>query len=77
VVDFQTIIASKGARVTLAAHGEQLVDSGLRRAHGAETGLLAARTRYLGGFARTAKGLAGHDFGIPIVGTGSLVPAGA
>jgi nicotinate phosphoribosyltransferase len=69
LVHFQTIIASKAARMVLAAPGKQLVDFGLRRAHGAEAGLLAARASYLAGFAGTATMLAGRDFGVPIVGT--------
>ncbi len=69
LVHFQTIIASKAARMVLAAPGRQLVDFGLRRAHGAEAGLLAARASYLAGFAGTATVLAGRDFGIPLVGT--------
>ena len=54
LVHFQTVIASKAARMVLAAPGKQLVDFGLRRAHGAEAGLLAARASYLAGFAGTA-----------------------
>jgi nicotinate phosphoribosyltransferase len=69
LMHFQTIIASKAARMVLAAPGKQLVDFGLRRAHGAEAGLLAARASYLAGFAGTATVLAGRDFGIPLVGT--------
>jgi nicotinate phosphoribosyltransferase len=55
--------------MVLAAPGKQLVDFGLRRAHGAEAGLLAARASYLAGFDGTATVLAGREFGIPIVGT--------
>ena len=69
LVHFQTVIASKAARMVLAAPGRQLVDFGLRRAHGAEAGLLAARASYLAGFAGTATVLAGRDFAIPVVGT--------
>jgi nicotinate phosphoribosyltransferase len=69
LVHFQTVIASKAARMVLAAPGRQLVDFGLRRAHGAEAGLLAARASYLAGFAGTATLLAGRDFAIPVVGT--------
>ncbi len=69
LVHFQTVIASKAARMVLAAPGKQLVDFGLRRAHGAEAGLLAARASYLAGFDATATVLANRDFGIPIVGT--------
>jgi len=69
LVHFQTVIASKAARMVLAAPGKQLVDFGLRRAHGAEAGLLAARASYLAGFAGTATVLAHRDFGIPVFGT--------
>ena len=50
LLHFQTLIASKAARVALVAPGRRLVDFGLRRAHGAEAGLLAARACYLAGF---------------------------
>ena len=66
---FETVVASKAARMVLAAPGKQLVDFGLRRAHGAEAGLLAARASYLAGFAGTATTLAAPRFGIPIYGT--------
>ncbi len=69
LIHFQTLIASKAARCVLAAPDKLLVDFGLRRAHGAEAGLLAARAAYLAGFAGTATVLAGMRFGIPIFGT--------
>ena len=69
LIHFQTIIASKAVRMVLAAQGAQLVDFGLRRAHGAEAGLIAARASYLAGFDGTATVLAGREFGIPVVGT--------
>lgn len=69
LVNFSTLIASKAARCVLAAPGKLLVDFGLRRAHGAEAGLLAARSSYLAGFAGTATVLAGQRFGIPVFGT--------
>src|SRR5579872_4235088 len=69
ILHFQSLIASKAARIVLTAPGKVLVDFGLRRAHGAEAGLLAARASYLAGFAGTATVLAGRDFGIPVVGT--------
>ena len=53
----------------LAAPGKLLVDFGLRRAHGAEAGLMAARASYIAGFAGTATVLAGEMFGIPLYGT--------
>jgi nicotinate phosphoribosyltransferase len=69
LLHFQTVIASKAARMVLAAPGKQLVDFGLRRAHGAEAGLLAARASYLAGFNGTATVLASREFGIPVLGT--------
>ncbi len=69
LLHFQTLIASKAARCVLAAPGKTLVDFGLRRAHGAEAGLLAARAAYLAGFSGTATVLAGLRFGIPLFGT--------
>jgi len=69
ILHFQTLIASKAARMVLAAPGKLLVDFGLRRAHGAEAGLMAARASYLTGFAGTATMMAEHEFGIPIYGT--------
>jgi len=69
ILHFQTVVASKAARMVLAAPGKQLVDFGLRRAHGAEAGLMAARASYLAGFAGTATVLARKDFGIPVFGT--------
>ncbi len=69
LVHFQTIIASTAARSVLAAPGKVLVDFGVRRAHGLEAGLLAARAAYLAGFAGTSTVLAGLRFGIPLFGT--------
>lgn len=69
LLHFQTIVASKAARMVLAAPGKLLVDFGLRRAHGAEAGLLAARASYIAGFAGTATMLAEERFGIPLYGT--------
>ncbi len=69
LLQFQTLIASKAARMTLAAPDKTLMDFGLRRAHGAEAGLLAARASYLGGFSGSATVLAGKLFGIPTFGT--------
>jgi nicotinate phosphoribosyltransferase len=66
---FQTMIASKAARAVLQAPDKLLVDFGLRRAHGAEAGLLAARSTYLAGMAGTATVLAGKLYGVPIFGT--------
>jgi len=69
ILHFQTVIASKAARMVLAAPGKLLVDFGLRRAHEAEAGLMAARASYIAGFAGTATVLAGRRFDIPVFGT--------
>jgi len=69
LLHFQTLIASKAARFVLAAPGKLLVDFGLRRAHGAEAGLMAARAAYLAGFSGSATVLAEFYFGVPAYGT--------
>lgn len=69
ILHFQTLIASKAARAVLVAPDKLLVDFGMRRAHGAEAGLLAARAAYLAGFSGTATVQAGQCFGIPLFGT--------
>lgn len=69
LLHFQTVVASKAARMVLAAPGKLLVDFGLRRAHGAEAGLLAARAGCVAGFSGTATVLAEERFGIPLYGT--------
>jgi nicotinate phosphoribosyltransferase len=69
LLQFQVMVASKAARVRLAAPGRLLVDFGLRRAHGAEAGLLSARASYLAGFDGTSNVLAGMQWGIPLYGT--------
>ncbi|MGE5160991.1 MAG: nicotinate phosphoribosyltransferase [Betaproteobacteria bacterium] len=69
LIHFETVVASKAARSVLAAKGRALIDFGLRRAHGAEAGALAARAAYIAGFAGTATAYAGPRFGIPVFGT--------
>jgi nicotinate phosphoribosyltransferase len=84
LVHFETLIASKAARVVLAAKrttaaqasaaalrgkAATLVDFGMRRAHGAEAAQLAARASYLAGFAGTATVAAKAAYGIPVFGT--------
>lgn len=63
------LVASKAARCVFAAGGRRLVDFGMRRAHGAEAALLAARAAWLAGFDATATVEAGRRFGIPLSGT--------
>lgn len=69
LLNFQIMIASKAARVVLIAPGKGLIDFGLRRAHGAEAGLLAARAGYVAGLSGSATVLAGLVFGVPVYGT--------
>jgi nicotinate phosphoribosyltransferase len=69
IVNFQTLIATKAARVCLAAEGDVVIDFGLRRAHGPNGGLMASRACYVGGVHATSNVLAGKEFGIPVRGT--------
>ena len=69
LVHLQTLIASKAARIVLAADGRGLVDFGLRRTHGTESGLLGARASRIAGFDSTSNVEAGRCFGIPVTGT--------
>jgi nicotinate phosphoribosyltransferase len=69
ILHFQSIIASKAVRMTRLLPDKMLVDYGLRRSHGAEAGIMAARASYLAGFHGTATVLAGKMFGIPLYGT--------
>ena len=69
ILHFQTLIASKAARSVLIAEDKLLVDFGMRRAHGSEAALLAARASYLAGFDGSATVSAGMSFGIPVYGT--------
>ncbi len=68
-LNFQTMIASKAARVVAAARGRNVIEFGTRRAHGIESGVLAARAAYIGGCQGTSNVMAGERFGIPTFGT--------
>lgn len=68
-LNYQTLVASKAARLWLAAGGRDVVEFGSRRAHGTEAGVLAARAAFIGGCAGTSNVMAGHRFGIPTFGT--------
>ena len=68
-VHLQTLLATKAARCVQAAQGRRLLDFSLRRAHGADAAMQAARTSYLAGFESTSNVLAGQRYGIPIAGT--------
>jgi nicotinate phosphoribosyltransferase len=69
IVNFQTLVATKAARVCLAARGEPVLEFGLRRAQGIDGGLAASRAAYVGGCAATSNTLAGRLYGIPVRGT--------
>jgi nicotinate phosphoribosyltransferase len=69
VVNFETLVASKAARVVRAAAGRSVLEFGTRRAQGPEAGLRAARAAYLGGCDATSNVEAGFRYGIPVAGT--------
>ncbi|RYD49221.1 MAG: nicotinate phosphoribosyltransferase [Verrucomicrobiaceae bacterium] len=69
IINFQTLIATKAARVCQAAQGEPVLEMGLRRAQGPDGALAASRAAHIGGCATTSNVLAGKAFGIPVKGT--------
>lgn len=69
IVNFDTLIATKAARIVHAAEGEPVLEFGLRRAQGIDGGLAASRAAYIGGCAATSNVLAGKMYGIPVRGT--------
>jgi nicotinate phosphoribosyltransferase len=69
MLNFQTLIATKAARVCLAAKDDPVLEFGLRRAQGVDGALAASRAAYIGGCAATSNVLAGYRFGIPVRGT--------
>jgi nicotinate phosphoribosyltransferase len=69
ILNFQSLIATKAARVCLAAENDAVIEFGLRRAQGVNGGLTAARAAYIGGCAGTSNLQAGERFGIPVSGT--------
>jgi nicotinate phosphoribosyltransferase len=69
IMNYQTLVATKAARVVQAAEGAPVIEFGLRRAQGIDGGLSAARAAYIGGCAGTSNVLAGKLFGMPVMGT--------
>jgi nicotinate phosphoribosyltransferase len=68
-VAYQTMVATKAARIVQTAAGRAVVEFGTRRAHSPQAGVLAARAAYIGGCIGTSNTLAGMKFGIPVYGT--------
>lgn len=69
MINFQTLCATKAARICSATQGEPVFEFGLRRAQGIDGALAASRAAYAGGCAATSNVLAGKLFGIPVKGT--------
>src|SRR6266511_2567928 len=69
ILNFESLIATKAARVCLAAENDPVIEFGLRRAQGVDGGLTAARAACVGGCAGTSNLQAGERFGIPVSGT--------
>ncbi len=69
LVGHQTLIATKAARISIAARGKPVVDFGTRRGHGVEAAVYGARSAYLAGCAGTSNVNAGKRFGVPVKGT--------
>ncbi len=69
IINFQTLIATKAARICYATQGEPVLEFGLRRAQGIDGAISASRAAFIGGCAATSNVLAGKLFGIPVKGT--------
>jgi len=69
IINFQTLVATKAARVVMAAEGDPVLEFGLRRAQGPDGGLSAGRAAYIGGCAGTSNVLTGQRYGVPVGGT--------
>lgn len=69
LTNFQTLVATKAARIVLSAKGDPVMEFGLRRAQGIDGALAASRAAFIGGCSSTSNVLAGKLFGIPVAGT--------
>jgi nicotinate phosphoribosyltransferase len=69
IINFQTLVATKAARLIIAAQGSQVLEFGLRRAQGPDGGLSVARAAAVGGVRSTSNVLAGRRFNLPVKGT--------
>src|SRR5690606_24436100 len=69
LVNFQTLVATKAARITLAAKGDPVMEFGLRRARGIYGAIAASRASYIGGCVSTSNVMAGKLFDVPVSGT--------
>ena len=68
-INFQTLIATKAAKIRYAAKNDLLMEFGLRRAQAPDAGIYGARAAVIGGCNSTSNVLAGQMFGIPVAGT--------
>ncbi len=69
MIGYQSMVATKAARIVETARGRDVVEFGTRRAHSPEAGVLAGRAAYIGGCVGTSNTLSGYRFGIPVYGT--------
>lgn len=69
IINFQTLIATKAARLSIAANGAPIYELGFRRAQGVDGAISASRAAYIGGCAATSNVIAGKWFNVPVTGT--------
>jgi len=69
MLNYPTLVATKAARICLAAEGDPVIEFGLRRAQGPDGGLSGARAAYIGGCTGSSNVLAGKHYGVPVSGT--------